>query len=86
MREFNVGDTVRHFDYEKDINENYIKYLYTIIEFAVNTSRRNERFVIYKNVYNGLVFATPFSDFCKEVDKTIHKNIKQEYCFEKVSI
>lgn len=83
MREFNVGDVVRHFKYEKDLPENYHNYLYRIVGIATHTET-NENLVLYEPLYNpsNKIFARPANMFCSEVDKEKYPDIKQVHRLE----
>ena len=86
MRNFKVGDIVKHFkrDLVKLKGDNDLSYLYKIIGFAYDTT--NECFVVvYEALYdNHNLFAREQTEFQSEVDKSKYPDAKQQYRFEVV--
>ena len=84
MREFKIGTVVRHFKWETDDEDNILKYLYIIKDFAKHTETEEE-LVIYQSLYSGKVFARPVGMFVSEVDHEKYPNIKQLHRLEIVN-
>lgn len=83
VREFKIGDIVKHFKREL-VSEESSQYLYKIIAFAKH-SENEEKLVIYQGLYEPYkTCARPYEMFVSEVDKVKYPDIKQEYRFEKI--
>ena len=80
------GTVVRHFKrimMPPEQRAESLKYLYEIIGTAQHTET-NERLVIYKALYNGMIYARPLSMFLSETDKEKYPDAEQIYRFEKI--
>lgn len=92
VRDIKPGDFYIHFKYEMnakdDNNKPYpiTKYLYKIISVADNASdnvKNVDKFVIYKNILTGIVYARDIIEFLSDVDKNKYPEIKQVFRFAK---
>jgi hypothetical protein len=80
VRQFKVGDMVRHFKNELHPGTN--KYCYRIVAFA-HHSETGEPLVVYRGMFNPYdVQARPYDIFMSRVDKRKYPEIKQTYRFE----
>ena len=87
MREFKIGDIVRHFKREtlNPVDHMKNRYLYRIVAFAEHTET-GEEMVIYQALYDDFkTYARPRSMFENEVDHEKYPDIKQKYRFEFVN-
>lgn len=83
VRDFHVGDIVRHFKREY-VNQDTAEYLYRIVAFAGHTET-GERLVIYEALYPPYkVCARPYDMFMSPVDRIKYPDAAQEYRFELV--
>lgn len=87
MRNFKVGDIVKHFKRELlyPLGSDGTDYLYKIIGIA-NHTETGEKLVIYQALYQNDkvsfdVYARPYDMFMSEVDKEKYPTVKQQYRF-----
>ena len=85
------GSIVQHFKRtlmnEEDIEDNPMKYLYTVVDMHVTHTESKENLVIYRALYPDddgkcRTYARPFDMFFSEVDHEKYPNITQTYRFE----
>lgn len=82
--ELNPGVIVQHFKRRllpPEQRAESLKYLYEIIGTAQHTET-DETLVIYKALYNGLIYARPLDMFLSETDRTKYPEAQQKYRFE----
>ncbi|MGN0649493.1 MAG: DUF1653 domain-containing protein [Oscillospiraceae bacterium] len=81
------GTVVQHFKRQMlppEQRTDNLKYLYEIICTAQHTET-NDTLVIYKALYNGMIFARPLSMFLSETDMDKYPEATQKYRFEKIA-
>ncbi len=80
-RNFQTGDTVRHFKREL-VDPNTQEYLYKIITVAEHTET-HEKLMVYQALYAPFkICARPYEMFMSEVDREKYPDIKQKFRFE----
>ena len=83
MRDFEPGNTIRHFKRET-VDQNGMQYLYEFIGVATHSETR-DRVVVYRALYGDKgLFVRPYEMFMEEVDHVKYPEIRQKYRFEKI--
>ena len=79
-------DLVKGFKYERLTDDQRSKniHIYEVLGFGYHTES-GEKTVIYKALASGEIWVTPYEMFMSEVNHKIHPDIKQKYCFEKIT-
>lgn len=84
MRNFKVGDIVKHFKNETlSDSDDKLQYLYKIIGFAYDTTN-DCTVVVYESLYNHRLYVREQTEFLSCVDSIKYPEIKQLYRFEVV--
>ena len=83
MRDFEPGNTIRHFERET-VDQNGMQYLYEYIGEAIH-SETGEKMIVYRALYGEKkLFVRPYEMFMEEVDHAKYPGIRQKYRFEKI--
>lgn len=83
MRDFEPGNTIRHFERET-VDQNGMQYLYEYIGEAIH-SETGEKMIVYRALYGEKkLFVRPYEMFMEEVDHVKYPGIRQKYRFEKI--
>ena len=83
MRDFEPGNTIRHFKRET-VDQNGMQYLYEYIGEATHSETR-EKMIVYRALYGEKkLFVRPYEMFMEEVDHAKYPGIRQKYRFEKI--
>lgn len=86
MKQFELGDVVKHFKRDIENSSDKFKYVYVVMCEAKHTET-GEKLVVYGALYGeNKVYARPYDMFYSKVDKKKYPDAKQEYRFEKLSL
>lgn len=86
IREIDERNFYLHFKNEINKGEPITKYLYIIKCIAINASdniKEINKFVIYRNILTGKIYARDINEFMSFVDIKKYPNIKQKFRFAK---